>query len=31
MNARAKTALAVDKKLVYHAPPGLRLSAGSLR
>jgi hypothetical protein len=30
MNARAKTVLALDEKLVYHAPRGLRLGAGSL-
>jgi hypothetical protein len=30
MNARAKTALALDEKLVYHAPLGLRLGARSL-
>jgi alkylhydroperoxidase family enzyme len=30
MNARAKTALALDEKLVYHAPRGLCLGAGSL-
>jgi len=30
MNARAKTALALDEKLVYHAPRELRLRAGSL-
>jgi hypothetical protein len=30
MNVRAKTALALDEKLVYHAPRGLCLGAGSL-